>query len=395
MKNFLPGSKSSLSSVELVRKEVFNLIKKFEPNKIDKVNDLMKKYKGKEQKLLKDLCTQYKVKDIPKVKSLNLKKEYSIGKKLGAGGFATVRRCKRKSDGKIFALKVINKKNLERSDLIILESEVNIMRQINHPNIVVLYDIFEGKTKLCLVLSLLEGGELFDRIIERGHFSERDASNQFVQMLSALSYLHDKKIVHRDLKPENLLYQTKDDNSPIKLIDFGLAGNITNGPLKTPCGTPNYVAPEILRRQPYGPQVDMWSIGVILYILLCGFPPFYDDNDDLGRLYKKIKNADYSFPKPYWNAISDKAKDIIQQLLVADPDKRLSANQALNHDWCKGDASTKKLGKDQLFHLRRFQYIRRLKRGVRCILAVCKLIDALGLKSADDATADDSKANDN
>ena len=144
---------------------------------------------------------------------------------------------------------------------------------------------------MCLVLSLLEGGELFDRIIDKGHFTEKDASNQFVQMLSALSYLHDKNIVHRDLKPENLLYQTKDDNSAIKLIDFGLAGSLNTGLLKTPCGTPNYVAPEILRQKPYDTKVDMWSIGVILYIILCGFPPFYDEQDDLGRLYKKIKKC--------------------------------------------------------------------------------------------------------
>ena len=144
MKNFLPGSKSSLQSVELIRLEVFKLIKKYEANKLDKINDLMKKYKGKETKLLKDLCQQYKVKNIPKVKALNLKKEYAIGKKLGTGGFATVRRCKRKNDNKIFALKVINKKSMEKNDLVILESEVNIMRNLDHPNIVILYDIFEG-----------------------------------------------------------------------------------------------------------------------------------------------------------------------------------------------------------------------------------------------------------
>jgi len=160
------------------------------------------------------------------------------------------------------------------------------MRQVHHGNIVKLHDVFDGNSKMCLVLDLLEGGELFDRIIEQGRFSEKDASTSFAQMISALAYLHDRHIVHRDLKPENLLFESKQKGSAIKLIDFGLAGSCVS-PLKTPCGTPNYVAPEILKKMSYGTQVDMWSAGVILYIILCGFPPFYDENDDVARLYKK------------------------------------------------------------------------------------------------------------
>jgi calcium/calmodulin-dependent protein kinase I len=295
---------------------------------------------------------------------------------LGTGGFAVVRKCKRRADGKVFALKVINKKNLEKDDLVILDSEVNIMRQVKHKNIVQLHDVFDSKSKMCLVLDLLEGGELFDRIIEKGHLTEKLAADSFAQIVSALGFLHAKMIVHRDLKPENLLYETKDDASPIKLIDFGLAGSCKNAPLKTPCGTPNYVAPEILRRQPYGVQSDMWSAGVILYIILCGFPPFYDENDDLGRLYRKIKRADFDMPSPYWDGISDSAKDLVKRLLQPDPKKRLTAQQTLAHPWLK-EASDKELGKEQLFQLRRFQYIRRLRRGVRCILAVLRLIQAL------------------
>jgi calcium/calmodulin-dependent protein kinase-4 len=230
---------------------------------------------------------------------------------------------------------------------------------------------------MCLVLDLLEGGELFDRIIEKGHFRESDAANCFAQMVLALKYLHDKQIVHRDLKPENLLFATKANDSAIKLIDFGLAGSIKDGLLKTPCGTPNYVAPEILRRQKYGVQADMWSIGVILYIILCGFPPFYDENDDLGRLYRKIKRADYDMPSPYWDNITPDAKDLVKKLLQPDPKKRLSAGDTLQHGWLKGKASDQVLGDQQVFHLKRFQYIRRLRRGVRCILAVLRLIEAL------------------
>jgi len=250
------------------------------------------------------------------------------------------------------------------------------MRQVHHSNIVKLHDVFDSNSKICLVLDLLEGGELFDRIIEQGHFTEKDAALSFSQMCSALAYLHDRRIVHRDLKPENLLFEKKEKGSPIKLIDFGLAGNCSASPLKTPCGTPNYVAPEILKKMPYGVQVDMWSAGVILYIVLCGFPPFYDENDDMGRLYKQIKSASYDMPSPYWDNISDSAKDLIRKLLVVDPEKRYTANKALQHPWLK-QASDKALGNDQLLNIKRFQYIRRLRRGVRCILAVLRLIETL------------------
>mmetsp|Transcript_18520 Transcript_18520/g.29387 ORF Transcript_18520/g.29387 Transcript_18520/m.29387 type:complete len:372 (+) Transcript_18520:142-1257(+) len=365
-----------MTSVEHIRTAVYEMISKHEPQKIESVDVLMKKWKNKENDLLKTLCEKYHEKH-EKMAPVQIKKVYSIGSKLGTGGFAVVRKCKRRTDGVVFALKVINKKNLDKDDLVILESEVNIMRVISHPNIVKLYDVFDSRSKMCLVLDLLEGGELFDRIIEKGHFSEKDAQASFTQMCQALEYLHANQIVHRDLKPENLLFATKANESAIKLIDFGLAGSIQNGELKTPCGTPNYVAPEILRRSKYGTQADMWSIGVILYIILCGFPPFYDENDDLGRLYRKIKRADYDMPSPYWDNISKNAKDLVRKLLQPDPKKRLTASQTLQHSWLKGKASDKALGSEHAFHLKRFQYIRRLRRGVRCILAVLRLIEAL------------------
>jgi len=370
------STKGTLSSVEHIRTEILSLIARHEPNKKGELANLMKKWKGKENELFKTLCNKYSEK-YSKLEPVQIKKAYSIGSKLGTGGFAVVRKCKRRSDGRIFALKVINKKNLKKDDLCILESEVNIMRTLSHDNIVSLYDVFDSKSKMCLVIDILEGGELFDRIIERGHFSEKDASVAFVQMVEALEYLHAMGIVHRDLKPENLLFETTAHDSRIKLIDFGLAGSCKDGPLSTPCGTPNYVAPEILRRTKYGTQADMWSIGVILYIILCGFPPFYDENDDLGKLYRKIKRAQYTMPSPYWDDISPAAKELIGKLLQPDPKKRLTATQALKHAWCRGKNSDKALGNDHAFHLKRFQHIRRLRRGVRCILAVLRLIDAL------------------
>jgi calcium/calmodulin-dependent protein kinase I len=365
-----------MTSVEHIRKAIEKVVLEKEPNKIGTLDKLMKDWKGREAKLYTTLMDKYGYKNYEKLKPKGIKAMYSIGGKLGSGGFAVVRKCKRRSDNKVFALKVINKKNLDEDDLSILESEVSIMRQISHENIVSLYDVFDSRSKMCLVLDLLEGGEVFDRIIEKGHFSEKDAARSFGQMVAALAYLHSKKIVHRDLKPENLLFASKNNEADLKLIDFGLAGSCAHKPLKTPCGTPNYVAPEILKRQPYGTQVDMWSAGVILYIILCGFPPFYDENDDMGRLYRKIKRADYDMPSPYWDNISDLAKDLIRKLLNPDPKKRLTAQQTLRHKWV-GGASDKQIGNMQTFHLKRFQYIKKLRRGVRCVLAVLRLAHAL------------------
>lgn len=368
-----------MTSVEHIRSKIEQILQKHDPGRLSSLNKLMKENKGAENSYYKTICEKYG-EQYTKMKPIGIKNVYSIGSKLGTGGFAVVRKCKRREDGAVYALKVINKKNLDKDDLVILDSEVAIMRVLNHPNIVRLYDVFDSRSKLCLVLDLLAGGELFDRIIEKGSFTENDASRSMKEMVEALNYLHLKKIVHRDLKPENLLFESKSDTAAIKLIDFGLAGSCADHPLKTPCGTPNYVAPEILRRQPYDTQADMWSAGVILYIILCGFPPFYDENDDLGRLYKKIKRADYDMPSPYWDKISPDAKDLVKSLLVADPKRRLTAEKVLQHRWISsGDSATKakSLGSDHAFHIKRFQYIRRLRRGVRCIMACIRLIEAL------------------
>ena len=188
-----------MTSVEHIRTRLVEIINKHEPTKIDSVDALMKKWKGKENDLLKTLCDKYQ-EPYSKMKPRQIKSVYSIGGKLGTGGFAVVRKCKRRSDGKVFALKVINKKNLDKDDLVVLDSEVAIMRVVSHANIVRLYDVFDSRSKMCLVLDLLEGGELFDRIIEVGHFSEKIAAKAFAQMVGALQYLHKKQIVHRDLK---------------------------------------------------------------------------------------------------------------------------------------------------------------------------------------------------
>merc|ERR1719295_249003 len=169
-------------------------------------------------------------------------------------------------------------------------------------------------------------------------FSEKEAAHVVRKVAEGLDHVHSAKIVHRDLKPDNLMYLDNSPNSNIMLIDFGLAGDAKDGPLSTPCGTAHYVAPEVLVSMPYGSKSDMWSLGVIIYMLLCGFPPFFDAQGNQKRLYKLIKLGKYRFPPPYWDYVSENAKDLVRSLLVLDPEKRFSAEQTLAHQWLRRSA---------------------------------------------------------
>eukprot|EP00291_Cryptomonas_curvata_P029839 CAMPEP_0172208050 /NCGR_PEP_ID=MMETSP1050-20130122/34224_1 /TAXON_ID=233186 /ORGANISM="Cryptomonas curvata, Strain CCAP979/52" /LENGTH=532 /DNA_ID=CAMNT_0012887533 /DNA_START=362 /DNA_END=1959 /DNA_ORIENTATION=- len=227
------------------------------------------------------------------------------------------------------------------------------MKKVNHPNCVALHGVFDESSKTYLVLDLITGGTVMDRIIANDHFSEKDAASVTADVLNAIHYLHSIGITHRDLKPENLLYASNDPDSPdyntIKVADFGLAKFVTeNSMMKTTCGTPGYVAPEVLDpylpfTNGYGPEVDLWSMGVVLYIMLCGFPPFYDDSTAV--LFKQIRKGEYTFPSPYWDEVSQGAKDIVSKMLVVDPTKRYTARQCLDHPWIRnaGEASAKKM----------------------------------------------------
>jgi len=207
-------------------------------------------------------------------------------------------------------------------------------------NILTHTQVYEDEKYLHLVTELCTGGELFDRIIAKtqsveGHYSEHDAAEIVKAIIEAIAYCHDvKHICHRDLKPENFLFETKDEHAKIKIIDFGLSRHDddggSGGMMKTKVGTPYYVAPEVLKKE-YTKSCDMWSIGVISYILLCGYPPFYGDNDQL--IFDSVKAAKYDYPSPEWDNISVKAKGFIDSLLKKDPEQRLTASQCLEHAW--------------------------------------------------------------
>lgn len=265
---------------------------------------------------------------------------YNFRDVLGTGAFSEVILAEDKRTQKLVAIKCIAKKALEGKEGS-MENEIAVLHKIKHPNIVALDDIYESGGHLYLIMQLVSGGELFDRIVEKGFYTERDASRLIFQVLDAVKYLHDLGIVHRDLKPENLLYYSLDEDSKIMISDFGLSKMEDPGSvLSTACGTPGYVAPEVLAQKPYSKAVDCWSIGVIAYILLCGYPPFYDEND--AKLFEQILKAEYEFDSPYWDDISDSAKDFIRHLMEKDPEKRFTCEQALQHPWIAGDTALDK-----------------------------------------------------
>jgi calcium/calmodulin-dependent protein kinase I len=309
-------------------------------------------------------------------KTGSFKDTYKLDEVLGEGSFAIVRKGIKKTTNEEFAIKVIDKTSLECDDQIALQSEVEILSQIDHPNIVKLHEIYDEKTRFSMVMELMSGGELFDRIVEKEQYSEKEAADTIRPIVDAIRYCHLMGIAHRDLKPENLLYATTDPNSIIKITDFGLAKVINNDLMTTACGTPGYVAPEILTGKGYDIAVDYWSIGVILYVMLCGFPPFSEDSNE--KLFDMIKTGNYEFPSPQWDPISDYAKDLIKKLLVVDPSKRLTADGILKHPWVVGDVTPRKNLPIVTAKLKEFNAKRKLKRAFNAARMTAKLNILIG-----------------
>ncbi|XP_051158620.1 serine/threonine-protein kinase GA29083 isoform X2 [Leptopilina boulardi] len=261
-----------------------------------------------------------------------LRLHYTVGHVIGDGNFAVVRQCVHKTTGAEYAIKIVDKYKCQGKETM-LASEVAILRQVCHPNIISLIAEQETTDQLFLVMELVKGGDLFDAIAAATKFSESEASVMIGHLTSALAYLHSHHIVHRDVKPENLLVEM--DGSRVrclKLADFGLAQVVVE-PLFTVCGTPTYVAPEILAEMGYGLKIDVWAAGVILYILLCGFPPFVSPDNEQEELFERILSGQYEFTSPYWDNISDSAKMLISNMLQTQPELRFSAEDVLDHPW--------------------------------------------------------------
>jgi len=256
---------------------------------------------------------------------------YTIGRELGRGGFSIVYEGTKIETNENFAIKVIAT-NQDESQINTLRSEIDIMKKLKHRNIIQLFDVYEEPDNIYLVIELVTGGELFDHIIDKGNFSERDAANIIKQVIEAVAFMHDNGIAHRDLKPENILV-TGPDNDIIKVSDFGLSKDFERQAMISACGTPDYVAPEVLMagQAGYNNSVDLWSIGVITYILLCGFPPFYGSSDQ--EIFAKILKGDIAYPSPDWDNISTEAKDFVKALLSYDYSERPTAQDCMTAPW--------------------------------------------------------------
>lgn len=296
---------------------------------------------------------------------------YKIGKTLGAGAFAEVKQGIKKGTDDSYAVKIVTKAKLGKEDEDALKEEIRILSSLKHPGIIRLYETFEDDKFYYLVTEEMYGGELFDRVVQKSFYNEKEARDACQSIVKAIQYCHKHHIAHRDLKPENLLLLTPGDDSQIKIADFGFAKECPDGKdcLKTQCGTPGYVAPELLKGNPYGVKADMWSMGVIAYILLGGYPPFIEEEQK--KLFKKITKGDYTFHEEYWGNVSKDAKNLISSMLTVDPQKRSSADQALNHKWMTKSDDTlaqKDLGKN-LKEFQKFNAKRKFKAAVKGIIA--------------------------
>jgi len=313
--------------------------------------------------------------------SYDKKSRYRFGRTLGAGTYGIVREAEG-PDGRV-AIKIILKKVVRGNERMVLD-ELDMLQRLQHPHIVKFVDWFESRDKYYIVTELATGGELFDRICQQGKFTEKDASQTIKQVLDAVNYLHKNNVVHRDLKPENLLYLTKDADSDLVLADFGIAKTLgtKDEVLTTMAGSFGYAAPEVMLKQGHGKPVDMWSLGIITYTLLCGYPPFRSEN--VQDLIDECSACRVMFHERYWKDVSEDAKDFIMGLLRAKPEERWASDRALAHPWLSGqNASDHNL----LPEIRAYLTRARLRRGIEMV-KLANRIESLKMQEEDPENSD-------
>ncbi|XP_014805398.1 PREDICTED: calcium/calmodulin-dependent protein kinase type II subunit delta isoform X15 [Calidris pugnax] len=296
--------------------------------------------------------------------------------------------------GQEYAAKIINTKKLSARDHQKLEREARICRLLKHPNIVRLHDSISEEGFHYLVFDLVTGGELFEDIVAREYYSEADASHCIQQILESVNHCHLNGIVHRDLKPENLLLASKSKGAAVKLADFGLAIEVQGEQQAWFgfAGTPGYLSPEVLRKDPYGKPVDMWACGVILYILLVGYPPFWDE--DQHRLYQQIKAGAYDFPSPEWDTVTPEAKDLINKMLTINPAKRITASEALKHPWiCQRSTVASMMHRQETVDcLKKFNARRKLKGAILTTMLATRNFSAKSLLKKPDGVKESTES---
>ncbi|KAG6743849.1 hypothetical protein POTOM_052552 [Populus tomentosa] len=347
-----------------------------------------KKHKKKQNPFALDFghhngCTNHKLIVLRDPTGKEIEQRYELGRELGRGEFGITYLCTDRETGENFACKSISKKKLRTAvDIEDVRREVEIMKHMpRHPNLVTLKDTYEDDSAVHLVMELCEGGELFDRIVARGHYTERAAAAVTKTIVEVVQICHEYGVMHRDLKPENFLFGNKKENAPLKAIDFGLSVFFKPGERFTEIvGSPYYMAPEVLKRN-YGPEVDVWSAGVILYILLCGVPPFWAETEQ--GVAQAIIRSVIDFKRDPWPKVSENAKDLVRKMLDPDPKRRLTAQQVLDHPWLQNakKAPNVSLGETVRTRLKQFSVMNKLKkRALRVIAEHLSVEEVAGIK---------------
>ncbi|EGR29125.1 hypothetical protein IMG5_162280 [Ichthyophthirius multifiliis] len=296
------------------------------------------------------------------LKQGTIQQNYKTGEILGEGAFGLVCKVTHKNTGMVRAMKTLKKSSVIKEEEERLFSEMNILKNLDHPNILKLIELFQDSKNYYLITEYCSGGELFDKIKSMKNFTEKMAADYFKQILSAVVYCHENQIVHRDIKPENLLFDTDKKDANLKVIDFGTSRKIDeNKKMSKRLGTPYYIAPEVLD-QNYDEKCDVWSCGVVLYILLCGYPPFTGKNED--EILKKVRLGKFKFDPEDWNHISEDAKNLIRKMLTYDSKKRISALQALNDNWVQKNAPAIPVNNKTLQNLSNFQSRSKIKQAI-------------------------------
>ncbi|CAL8076091.1 unnamed protein product [Calicophoron daubneyi] len=307
----------------------------------------------------------------------SLSSGYFMKQELGRGVSGVVLLCVDRVTGQQYAAKRISLKRVTRKGLDRLEREVSICKKLEHPNIVRFYHYFRERSYIYLVFEYMAGGELFDYLVNTSVYSEATASEYLHYLLDAVSYCHQRNVIHRDLKPENLLLVNRSPNTMIKVADFGSAIQLQKDQAARfgIAGSYPYMAPEIVREEPYGKAVDMWSCGVILYILLSGFAPFW--NDDHDRLIEQVKAGVVIYPSNVWDSVTDSAVELVKRMLTINPNKRITAAEALEHPWIKHrNVRVSTIHRPQtLYNLQVFNVRRKLKAAMVFVQAVMNFVD--------------------
>eukprot|EP00128_Syssomonas_multiformis_P014092 Colp12_sorted_trinity150504_noHs@12596 len=304
-----------------------------------------------------------------------LEQEYEFGDVLGKGSFGTVKRAVHKGTKTPWAIKIVDKQKAGSSALRQMEKEIEILKMVHHKHIVCLKEVYETPKQVFMIMELCDGGELLEHLAKKQHYPEQEVVIIMQRLVEAIAYLHNNNIVHRDLKLENILLskEDEDDHLNIKVTDFGLSAVITNdSTMDSMCGTPMYMAPEVISGLGYTRKCDMWSCGVIMYFLLSGHPPFYDKHE--GTLYQKIQAGELHFDGPLWHSISDSGKSLVSGMLSVDTAQRLTAREVLDHPWITGKHSGSERQLPNVLELmRHYNAERRFKKGIHAVLAFTKL----------------------